>query len=255
LWTAIKDVSREFSIWSGAFLEQILYLASTVGAAHEQDASQVSSSVSNLKKALLLILSHLPDKDWKDIQQPCLTRQDALELILDFMESQYLPNDSPSMNAVVYAAVLSGDLGICHRIINFLLNKLLRSVEVESPTSPSVSAVSFVSFSGMVLATKNMKEIRFYTAMLHQVVTSCRDASFFAPFNAQLCCLMHCLLNVEDEEAFGASLELLYALYNSQCRPLHNPVFCEYRCVPGSLWSSYEWRRVSYISWGRGKFC
>jgi hypothetical protein len=128
-------------------------------------------------------------------------------------------------------------------------------VEVESPTSPSVSAVSFVSFSGMVLATKNMKEIRFYTAMLHQVVTSCRDASFFAPFNAQLCCLMHCLLNVEDEEAFGASLELLYALYNSQCRPLHNPVFCEYRCVPGSLWSSYEWRRVSYISWGRGKFC
>ena len=49
LWTAIKDISVQFSIWSSAFLEQILFLASTVGAAHEQDASQVSSSLANLK--------------------------------------------------------------------------------------------------------------------------------------------------------------------------------------------------------------
>jgi hypothetical protein len=252
LWIAIKDVSRQFSVWSYAFLEQILFLAGTVGAAHEQDASQVSSSVSNLKKALLLVLSHLPNQDWQDIESPCVTRQRALDLIADFVESTYLPNDSPSMNAVVYAAVISGDSGICHRIVKFLLSKLIRSLTTETPSSPSVSEKPSFSFSGMVLGTKNMKELRFYTSMLHQVVVTCRDVSFFEPFNLDLCCLMHCLLDVEDEEAFGASLDLLYALFHSQCRPLHYPLFCEYRCVPECLWNNQDWRRVSYVSWGRG---
>lgn len=252
LWAAIKDISRQSSIWSSAFLEQILFLASTVGAAHEQDASQVSSSVSNLKKALLLILSHLPDQQWEDMQRPCLTRQRALEMISDFVESTYLPNDSPSMNAVVYAAVVSGDSDICRRIVKFLLSKLVRSLSAETPTSPHASGVPAFTFSGMVLGTKNMKELRFYTSMLHQVVTTLRDSSVLEPFNLDLCCLMHCLLNVEDEEAFGASLDLLHSLFISQCRPLHYPVFCEYRCVPESLWNNQEWRRVSYVSWGRG---
>lgn len=252
LWAAIKDVSRQFSVWSSAFLEQILFLASTVGAAHEQDASQVSSSVSNLKKSLLLILSHLPQQEWIDIQSPCMTRQRALDLIVEFIETTYMPNDSPSMNAVVYAAVVSGDSGICQRVVKFLFSKMLRLIEAETPSSPSASGAPSFSFSGMVLGTRNMKELRFYISILHQVVTTCRDASFLECFNLELCGLIHCLLNVEDEEAFEASLDLLYALFSSQCRPLLSPAFCEYRCVPESLWDNLEWRRVSYASWGRG---
>jgi hypothetical protein len=274
VWSAIVTVSHSLQDWACAVFEKLLYMVDHM-LDSENDHSSATADSKKVGSTMIALVNSLPEKGWATGSEYDLTRQSAHAKIIHIVKTSM--NWKQSKSRMLLIRVLfntNPEKSAMSSLIHTLADRIVIRNGRGTPSAESDDFSAIVGLpEGVKFVSLSPEELAYNVWLLWQCFASCRCTAVLSeklkgesPVE-KIFLAVHCMLLLHNEslaslpnfrdfalhrDLFTHSLHLMKASMEVLSGMFESGTSNEYCMVPPSQWNDSHWRRLSYMSWGRG---